>query len=651
MSEKIRVLNNKEQARMKIHVWHGSSSNWINMIKELVGNSLDIFKKNFSKDIVNSIQIKIHNKNKIEYIDSGTGIPIEGKASDGSNNYEAIFERPFAGSNYENEYATVGTNGVFLYTLAMTCEDIEFFIGRPDGNIYNIAYHKGNRIKELSIIGKTDKTFSKIIFSLDTEVWDNPNFTFEEIKSIVKGQASLSNTKIFLKDIEHDILEEYYYKNGIKDYFEELTKNKSMLIDSEFIVKELQQKISRNDTIDNIKFNMVFNFSNDSEDNTQKDFLNTADLIQHGTIKDGIILGFKNAIHKYLKDNSKYDKKDKGILLEDIETSLNFICDLNSYNAEYVSQVKQQTLSPHYKIAMKNSIEEFCEMYFNENKVQADIICNQVLINSKARLKAETSRLSIKKELEKGANSAITRPDKFTPCVSKDKSKICLILTEGDSAKEPMRKARDKNTMALYALRGKVINALKNDINDVLKNNEVKDIFKILQCGMEYKGKPIKGINKYNEDNLAYNNVSIATDADEDGKHIRSLIICLFYVLAPNFIKNGHLYSLLTPLYKIETKKEHFYAYSETEKDELIKNIQGKYSLKRFKGLGSLTTEILAETAMNEENRILERITWDDAEKCKEVLMLCMSDDKQKERKEFIENYGDKYFDIRTLEV
>jgi len=168
---------------------------------------------------------------------------------------------------------------------------------------------------------------------------------------------------------------------------------------------------------------------------------------------------------------------------------------------------------------------------------------------------------------------------------------------------------------------------------------------------MEYKGKSIKGISKYNEDNLLFDKVAISVDGDEDGKHIRSLIICLFSVLAPDFIKNGHLYILYTPLYLIETKKEKYYAYTETEKDNILRDIKETYKSKRFKGLGGLTTEILSDTAMNEEKRIIKQITWDDVIKCEYVLKLCMSDEKAKERKEFIEARGNEFFDIRTLEV
>lgn len=639
MSESIRVLNNKEQARMKIHVWHGSSSNWINMTKELVGNSLDIFKKQFSEDIINSINIKIHNNNKIEYIDSGTGIPIEGKASDGSNNYEAIFERPFAGSNYENEYTTVGTNGVFLYTLAMTCEDIEFFIGRPDGNIYNIAYHKGDRIKELSVIGKTEKTFSKIIFSLDTEVWDNPNFTFQEIKSIVKGQASLSNTKISVQDVCNDILEEYYYEDGIHDYFNELTSNKAMIIDSILLSKELQQKISKNDTIDNIDFNMIFNFSNDSEENTQKDFLNTADLIQHGTIKDGIILGFRNSIHKYLKDNNKYDKKDKDIVLEDVETSINFICDLNSYNAEYVSQVKQQTLSPHYKTAMKNAIEDFCEVYFLENKIQADLICNQVLINSKARVNADKTRQNLKKKLSEKIN-IFNKIEGLYEAEESDINKRILCVCEGKSALSSLLSGK-RNVHAIFPLKGKILNCLKATPNDIFKNEVILKLFRALNCGMEFKNKLNNEFNSFNIDNLRYHDIYIMVDADVDGiGSIFPLLLTTFYKLAPTLIKEGRIHICETPKYEVNfDDKEEYFAINDEElitiKNDLdyIKN-KNKITINYIKGLSELSSHAM-ELCLEEGYKNIRTITIEDFEKAKDTIELFM-DSVVEPRKEYI---------------
>lgn len=656
MSEQIKVLTNKEQARTKINVFHGSSSNWINMVKELVGNSLDIFEKmriNTGLNETQEIEIIIHNKNKIEFTDTATGIPLEGVANDGTLSYKAIFETPFAGSNYDDDVATVGTNGLFLFSLAMTCEDIECFIARPNKNIYNLSYHKGDIVNDLNVVGKSDKTYSKLIFSLDEDVWDEPNFTFEEIKSIVKGQASLSNVKITLKDIEHNLCEEYVYSNGIEDYFKELTQNKSLLVEDTKFSKSYNSEIKKG-IFDTVNCDMVFNFSNDSEDTIQKDFLNTADLIQHGTIKDGILLGFKNSIHKWLKDNDKYDKKDKPISLEDVESSLNYVCNIKSLKAKYVSQIKQQTLEPHYKVALKNIIEEFMELYFIENPIISNNICNQILINKRSREKSEVSRANIKKDLEKGANTALNRPKKFTPCSSKNKHEKKLILTEGDSAKEPLEKSRDKITMALYALKGKIINCIKNDLDSILNNQEVRDIFKILGCGMEYKGRAIKGIKKYNEEDLEYSEVDIMCDLDWDGVgHIAPLVICVFYVLAPKIIENGHLFIVNTPLYEIRYKKKSYYAYSDEDKERVIKenNIGRNRSVLRFKGLGSLSTQNLVDTAMSDDNFLKDKITIENAEKCYNSMMLCLSDDKKADRKELLETRGNEFFDTSMLEV
>lgn len=655
MSEQIKVLSDKDKARKRINVWHGSSSNWINMIKELTGNSLDIFEKIKinNNDKLQEIKIIIHNHNKIEFIDTASGVPLEGVADDGTPNYKAIFEMPFAGSNYDGEVATVGCNGVFLFSLAMTCEDIECFIARPNKNIYNVSYHKGDLVKDLNIIGKSDKTYTRFIFSLDEEVWDHPNFTFEEIKSIVKGQSSLSNVKITLEDLENNLKEKYYYKNGIEEYFNELTSEKTLISDNILLYKSIEQKITKNDTIDNIDVNMVFNFANDSNESIQKDFLNTADLIQHGTIKDGIMLGFKNSIHKWLKDNGKYDKKDKNISLEDVESSLNYVCNVKSLNAEYVSQIKQQTLSPHYKTGLKLLIEEFLESYFVENKSIGEKICLQILLNARVRIKSDIARSKVKQDLEKNVNTASNRPKKFTPCVSKDKSKRRLALMEGNSALTPILKSRDKRYLALYALKGKIIGCIKNDIDDILNNQEIRDIFKILGCGMEYNGKIIKGIKKYCEEDLQYEEIDIMSDFDADGVgHIAPLVICMFYILAPKIIENGHLFILNTPLYGIEYKGNIYYAYSDKEKDEIINkyNMNNSRKVSRYKGLGSLSTQNLIDTAMNEEYCVKDKVTIESAESCLEALMLCFSDERKDDRKFILETRGSEFTDMMEVQ-
>lgn len=638
MSEQIIVLSDKQKARDKINVWHGSSSNWINMVKELVGNSLDIFDNNK----LNHIKIIIHNKNKIEFIDDATGIPLEGTASNGQPNYEAIFEIPFAGSKY-SATDTVGCNGIFLFTLSATCEDIEYFIARPNNNVYNIAYHKGDRVKELNVIEKSDTTYSKLIFSLDEDVWDKPNFTYDEICNIVQGQSSLANVKISVEDKENNKTSEFYYANGILDYFNELTSKKNMITHNIRIIKEVETIVEKNNEKDKMHIDLLFNYSNDSEDDIQKDYLNTADLIQHGTIQDGIILGLKNSIHKWLKNNNKYNKNEKNISLEDVSTGLNYICNVKSFYAEYVSQVKQQTLTPHYKTALQKFIEEYMEVFFIENPIQTELICNQVLINSRARLSADKTRQNLKKKLSEKIDNINNRALGLTDCKYHGEGSE-LFIAEGKSAKGSIVLARDPKYQAVYPIRGKILNCLKASYDEIFKSPIITELIKTMGCGVSIKSKHNKELNTFNINNLRYERIIIGSDQDFDGFAIQALVLTMIYTLMRELIFEGKIYIAQTPLFVITNDKtdEKLYAFNDDEKDEIVKKLNNKCRINRLKGLGEASPEDMYNTALNPETRQMIRVTVDDVERMIEKFNMWMDDD-VKERKDFIVKHLSEY--------
>ena len=590
----IQVLSEKDKARKKINVWHGSSQRWIKMVHELIGNSLDIF----TNDKLNEIKIVIHNKNKIEYIDSATGIPIEQTASNGRPNYEAIFETSFAGSKYSASQ-TVGTNGVYLWTLTATCEDIEYFIARPNGNIYNIAYYKGDRIKELNVIGKSNTTYSRMIFSLDEEVWDKPNFTFEEICKIAQAQASLANVKITIEDKERVLYKVFYYENGISDYFNELTINKTMIGDSIRITKDIKVFVEKHNTNDNMSVDLLFNYSNDSEDDIQRDFLNTADLVQHGTIQEGIILGLKNSIHKWLKNNDKYNKNEKAISLEDVSTGLNYISNIKSCYVEFVSQVKEQCLNPHHKTVLKDIVEEYMEVFFIENPIQSELICNQVLINSRARLSADKTRQNIKKKLEEANKGGKVKIEGLTDC-EMDGSKLderFLLVVEGLSAKSTVVDSYDNNTMGALGLRGRFISCLKTTVDKVLNNVPAFTLISALGCGIEIpyeERKAFKDIKTFDKNNLRYGNIGILTDADCWGSGIRLSLLTFIYKYLPTLLKENRVYIIVSPRYEMKMKNgEMLYAYNDREKEQIMKtiNIDDIYNIGIVKGIGEINAD------------------------------------------------------------
>ena len=578
-NESAQVLDQRQSARDMINIWHGNPSNWINMIKELIGNSQDIFKKRGTKN--NSIYINILDNKSIEYIDSGTGIPLEVEASDGNPNYVALLERAFAGTNYENKDTTIGQHGVFLYSLTMTCSEIEYFIGRPDGNIYNIAYKNGIRTKELNVIGKTDKTFSKIVFSLDEEVWENPNFTFENIKFIAEAQASLVDVTTTLEDKNKGLKETYYFEKGIADYFKFLQKmnNKNIISDNIRITTSTEQKLEAKNKIDTLTIDLILNMTNDSEDNIQKDFLNTADLIEHGTIKDGILEGLKTSLHKYITDNGMYDKKEKAISINDVDNSLNFISVVYSFYPTYVGQTKQKSIQGHFKPAIKRVINEYLESYLIENPIQAKTICRQILVNKRANEKAEKTKKDVIKKLsELGNTGSKLKIENLNEC-NFNKSKVedrILLICEGLSAMSSITDSYDNTYMGCLGLRGRFISSLKKSVSDVLNNIPAYTLIKALGCGIEIpfeERKQFKDIKSFDKSKLRYGNIGILVDSDCFGSGISLSILTFIYKYMPELLKDGRVYVIITPRYEIKLKNgEMKYAYNDREKEEMLKN-------------------------------------------------------------------------------
>ena len=595
MNNQIEVLSNKEKARERINVFHDSSLNWINLIKELVGNSIDIF--NDDETVHHNINIELITNKKICYQDDATGIPVEDIASNGQQNYIAIFETDFAGSRYGNKGKTVGQNGLFLWTLAMSSEDLEVEIGRPNGNVYRLRYHKGDRIGGLEIIGHTDKTYSKLTFSPDEDIWTSPNFTFEEVSQICEGQSSMSNVSIYLKDSLGN--ENTYEYGNIKDYFDDKTKNKSFVSDSISFNSTINQLVKVKKEKYDMDIELVMRFSNDDNDDFKKDFLNTADLIKFGTIKEGIITGLKMVVNKYLKDNKLYKDKEKQITNEDVDLGLNYVVSVKSNFAEYVSQSKQSTDNECYKEALQTFIKGQMESFIAENGEVMNIIAQQILVNKRSREKANASRASVKKQLmelnQKGILSKKIEGLKDCDMKHSTVDERWLILTEGLSPASTITQAYDNRTMGSLGMRGRFISSLKCSVADVLNNEPAKKIIDALGCGIEIpyeERKEFKDIKTFDIDNLRYGNVLITVDADSWGEGIKLSLLAFFYKFFPTLLKQGRIHYAISPRYTIELKKGFTYAYNDEEKENIIKE-QGNNirHIGIVKGIGEISAQ------------------------------------------------------------
>ena len=297
---------------------------------------------------------------------------------------------------------------------------------------------------------------------------------------------------------------------------------------------------------------------------------------------------------------------------------------------------------------MNEFIRQQLEIYFIENKAEADKIAEQVLINKRSRERSEKERLNIKKTLQ-SSGSMVDRVQKFVDCRTKDISEREIFIVEGDSALGSCKLARDPDFQAIMPVRGKILNCLKADYDKVFKSEIITDLIKVLGCGVEVKSKANKNLSTFNLDDLRWNKVIICTDADVDGFQIRTLILTMIYRVMPTLINEGKVYIAETPLYEISTKEMTYFAYDETEKNEILAKIgDKKYTIQRSKGLGENQPDMMNLTTMNPATRRLIKVMPDDAVRTSEMFDLLLGDNLQG-RKDFIAENGHIYLDDADL--
>ena len=634
MSEQIRVLTEREKVREKISVWLESSKNHIHVIKELMGNSNDLIISGIGSKI--NFELKEDNKTFI-FEDNCTGIPVEGKASNGMDNYIAIFETLFAGSKYDQVAATVGTNGVFLCVLTMSSKYVKYTIGRPNGKVYQIEYVEGIRQYDLKEIGSTDKTFTRIECMLDDKVYDNPIFNYEDIKEIAKYQAAISIATISTKYQNEENI--YHYNNGIEGYLQDIIEDKP-IVDIIRIKKDLKHYVDKKERDDEINIDFAFTFSNTNNKITHIELLNGSLLDLHGTPFDGITVGLKNAINRKIRELNLYNKNEKQIINEDILISLNHALDLKSLLTEYTNQSKRSSLSEHYKIVLQKEIEEFMNIYFIENEIEAKKICNQILINKRAREKSSKMMENVKKKLSEEI-TVFNKIPNLIECKSKNKEENILCICEGKSALGSLISARGDNH-ALLPLRGKVRNCKKSTLEQILNDQIICDIIRAMGCGISIKSKANKEFLSFDKSKMRYGKIYIIVDADVDGMgSILPLLLTMFDTLTPELIEAGYIYLCETPKYEVLCEDKYYYATNNDELEEIEKKLEGKkYKVFYIKGLAELNADTMA-MCLEPGYKNVTQIRVDDILEARKSLELHMGSN-VKDRKDYIMNNFDK---------
>ena len=439
---------------------------------------------------------------------------------------------------------------------------------------------------------------------------------------------------------------EYSYEHGITDYVKEIVGDKAFS-SVQFWQTERKGKDRADMPEYKVKMNIALCFSNKVQ---LKEYYHNSSFLEHGGAPEKAVKSaFVSQIDSYLKANSRYLKTDSKITFQDVDDCLVLVISSFSTQTSYENQTKKAITNKFIQEAMTEFLKHSLEVYFIENKIEADKIAEQVLINMRSRIKAESTRLNIKKTLQ-SSNSMTDRIEKFVDCRSKDVNEREIFIVEGDSALGACKQARDSAFQAIMPVRGKILNCLKAEYPKIFKSEIITDLIKVLGCGVEVSSKANKNLSLFNMDNLRWNKVIICTDADVDGFQIRTLILTMIYRLMPTLIKEGKVFIAESPLYEINCKDDTYFCYTEKEKAQVLEEIgDKKYTVQRSKGLGENEPEMMWLTTMNPKTRRLIKIEPDySPEAVAEKFDLLLGDDLQG-RKDYIAENGYQYIDLTDL--
>ncbi|MBE6741755.1 MAG: DNA topoisomerase [Ruminococcaceae bacterium] len=651
-NDSIKSLKGADRVRKRPAVIFGSDGieGCEHSIFEIMSNSIDEAREGHGNKII----VTKYLDGSVEVQDFGRGIPVDYNKNEDKYNWELLFCELYAGGKYDNggdnyEFS-LGLNGLGLCATQYASEYMDAEI-KSGGFKYNLHFENGENVGGLQKepYGKRGDTGTRIKWKPDLKVFTDIDVPVSYFQETIKRQAIVNDgiTFIFKNQISSSNFEkfEYCYENGIQDYVKELAGDKAFTTPQYWECERVGR--DREDLDDyKLKIKAALCFSL----NTQlKEYYHNSSFLEHGGAPEKAFRSaFVNQINAYLKSSNKFNKTDSQISIQDVEECVIFVVSSFSTQTSYENQTKKAITNKFIQDAMTDFFRKQLEVYFIENKMDADKIAEQMLINMRSRIKAEKTRKNLKTTLQSKVDMT-NRIQKFVDCRSKDVSEREIFIVEGDSALGACKQARDANFQALMPVRGKILNCLKSDYDKIFKSDIITDLIKVLGCGVEVKSKAAKDVTMFDIDALRWNKIMICTDADVDGFQIRTLILTMIYRLMPKLIEEGKVYIAESPLYEITYKDQTYFAYNEIEMDEIKAELGDvNYVVQRSKGLGENEADMMSLTTMNPATRRLIRVNPDEAKATSDMFDLLLGDNLEG-RKEYISDYGHLYIDAADV--
>ncbi len=641
-NESISSLKGADRVRKRPGVIFGSDGvdGCAHAIFEILSNSIDEAREGHGDKII----LTRFADGSVQVEDFGRGMPVDYNKNEQRYNWELLFCEMYAGGKYgENDYTySLGLNGLGLCATQYASEWMVADIYR-DGFHYHLDFKKGENVGGLQKEPWNKKRTGSIVrWKPDTEVFTDIDVPLDYYTDTLRRQAIVNAGVHFeLRDQAAGTTTDFFYQNGIQDYLEETAG-----ADAFTPVVFCQSSATGRDQEDrpdyNVKMNVAFCFSNKTQ---LLDYYHNSSWLEHGGSPDRAVkTAFVGQIDAFLKSHNMYKKNESKISFVDVQDCLALVSSSFSTQTSYENQTKKAINNRFIAQAMTEFLKHQLEVYFTDKPDEAQKIAQQVLVNKQSREHAEKARLGAKSTLSAKMDIA-NRVQKFVDCRTRDTSRRELYIVEGDSAMGAVKTSRDSEFQAIMPVRGKILNCLKADYGRIFKSDVITDLIKVLGCGVELGGRSKKDLATFDLAQLRWNKVVICTDADVDGYQIRTLILTMIYRLVPTLIREGYVYIAESPLYEIQSGGKTYFAYTESEKADIMRRIDGKkYTIQRSKGLGENDPEMMWLTTMNPASRRLIKVMPEDAEATAAMFDLLLGDNLAG-RKEHIAQHGCEYLD------
>ncbi len=627
-ASQITVLEGLEAVRRRPGMYIGNTEllGLHHCVYEVVDNAVDEALAGYCDRII----VRIHKDSVVCVEDNGRGIPVDIHPQTGRPALEVVMTTLHAGAKFGSEGYKVsgGLHGIGVSAVNAVSAWLEAVVKR-DGKIYRQRYERGRPVTPVEVIGETDPedTGTKITWLRDPEIFKpGVDYKYQTIAQRLREMAFLTpGLKITIIDERADQEATFYFEGGIVSFVRYMNRDRKVLHDPIYAKKQ----------VDDILVEVALQYT-DTYNESIFTFANNINTVEGGTHLTGFRSALTRSVNEYARRHGFLKEKDSNFTGEDVREGLTAVVSVKLRDPQFEAQTKIKLNNPEVKGAVESVLNETLSRWLEEHPREAKSILAKILTSARAREAARKAREMV---VRKSALESLTLPGKLADCSERDPEKTELYIVEGDSAGGSAKQGRDRRFQAILPLRGKILNVEKARLNKVLDNKEVQAIISALGCGIG---------DDFDLSKLRYGRIILMSDADVDGAHIRTLLLTLFFRYMPQLIEAGRLYIAQPPLYLIQAGREKYYAYSDEEKDALLKKLDGKnVTIQRYKGLGEMNPEQLWETTMNPENRTLLQVTIEDAVQADKTFTMLMGS-AVPPRKRFIQTHAKQ---VRNLDI